>query len=252
MLGVDFEGMSFSDAFLICDIAATLPGWEQERRFYFDPVWNPGRQVLIHPCPHGLYRIDWQVEPDFDLDAERSSGRLDHRIRQIIGDSPYSVDWSSVYHYARIASRFRAGRVFLAGDLAHLVAPFGARGLNSGVPDVENAAWKIAWTMRGCGAGAARDVRDGAAGCSGREPRGDDCDDGLPRAALARGQGTPGRGARGGAARRRGEGPRRLGPPLRALLVRRLAADHSRSRPQVAGAAPTRRAARTRARGDPA
>lgn len=150
MLGVDFEGMSFSDAFLICDIAATLPGWEQERRFYFDPVWNPGRQVLIHPCPHGLYRIDWQVEPDFDLDAERSSGRLDHRIRQIIGDSPYSVDWSSVYHFhARIASRFRAERVFLAGDLAHLVAPFGARGLNSGVPDVENAAWKIAWTMRG-------------------------------------------------------------------------------------------------------
>lgn len=150
MLGVDFEGTSFTDAFLICDIEATLPGWEQERRFYFDPVWNPGRQVLIHPCPHGLYRIDWQVEPDFDLDAERSSGRLDHRIRQIIGESPYRVDWSSVYHFhARMASRFRAGRVFLAGDLAHLVAPFGARGLNSGVPDVENAAWKIAWTLRG-------------------------------------------------------------------------------------------------------
>ncbi|WP_353507491.1 FAD-dependent monooxygenase [Intrasporangium sp.] len=150
MLGVDFGGTSFTDAFLICDIEATLPGWEQERRFYFDPSWNPGRQVLIHPCPHGLYRIDWQVEPDFDLDVERSSGRLHRRIRQIIGDSPYRLEWSTVYHFhARIASRFRVGRVLLAGDLAHLVAPFGARGLNSGVPDVENAAWKIAWTMRG-------------------------------------------------------------------------------------------------------
>jgi 3-(3-hydroxy-phenyl)propionate hydroxylase len=152
MVGVEFEGRSFDDAFLICDIEATLPGWEQERRFYFDPTWNPGRQVLIHPCPGGLYRIDWQVEPGFDLDAERESGRLDARIRQIVGDAPYRLDWSSVYRFhSRVASQFLTGRVLLAGDLAHVVAPFGARGLNSGVPDVENAAWKIAYSLRGWG-----------------------------------------------------------------------------------------------------
>ena len=50
-LGVTFEGESFDDRFLICDIRADLPGWENERRFYFDPVWNPDRQVLIHPVP---------------------------------------------------------------------------------------------------------------------------------------------------------------------------------------------------------
>jgi pentachlorophenol monooxygenase/3-(3-hydroxy-phenyl)propionate hydroxylase len=150
LLGVSFEGRSFDDAFLICDIEAELPGWEHERRFYFDSVWNPGRQVLIHPCPGGLYRIDWQVEPGFDLEAERAAGALDARIRQIIGDRPYRLDWSSVYHFhSRIASSFAAGRVLLAGDVAHLVAPFGARGLNSGVGDVENAAWKIAFTLRG-------------------------------------------------------------------------------------------------------
>ncbi len=149
-LGVSFDGRTFDDAFLICDIEAQLTGWEQERRFYFDPVWNPGRQVLIHPCPGGLFRIDWQVEPDFDLEAERADGRLDARIRQVIGDQPYRLDWTSVYRFhARIASRFRTGRVFLAGDMAHLVSPFGARGLNSGVPDVENAAWKIAFALRG-------------------------------------------------------------------------------------------------------
>jgi pentachlorophenol monooxygenase/3-(3-hydroxy-phenyl)propionate hydroxylase len=150
LLQVDFEGRTFDDAFLICDIEARLPGWEQERRFYFDPVWNPGRQVLIHPCPDGLYRIDWQVDPDFDLDAEQAAGRLDTRIRQVIGDQPYRLDWTSVYRFhARVASRFRVGRVLLAGDMAHLVSPFGARGLNSGVPDAENAAWKIAFALRG-------------------------------------------------------------------------------------------------------
>lgn len=149
-LGVDFDGRTFDDAFLICDIEATLPGWEQERRFYFDPAWNPGRQVLIHPCPDGLFRIDWQVDPGFDLEAERADGRLDARIRDVIGDQPYRLDWTSVYRFhARIASRFRVGRVLLAGDMAHLVSPFGARGLNSGVPDAENAAWKIAFALRG-------------------------------------------------------------------------------------------------------
>jgi 2-polyprenyl-6-methoxyphenol hydroxylase-like FAD-dependent oxidoreductase len=150
LLGVGFEGRSFADAFLICDIRAELPGWENERRFYFDPVWNPGRQVLIHPCPGGLFRIDWQVDPSFDLDQARADGSLDARIRQVIGDRPYEIDWTSVYTFhARIADRFRSGRVLLAGDLAHLVAPFGARGLNSGVGDADNAAWKLAFVLRG-------------------------------------------------------------------------------------------------------
>jgi 3-(3-hydroxy-phenyl)propionate hydroxylase len=151
-LSVTFDGRTFDDAFLICDIRAELPGWENERRFYFDPPWNPGRQVLIHPCPDSVYRIDWQVEPGFELDAARADGSLDRRIRQVIGDQDYDLVWSSVYRFhARIADRFQVGRVLLAGDLAHLVAPFGARGLNSGVGDVDNAAWKVAFALRGWG-----------------------------------------------------------------------------------------------------
>ncbi|RCV48091.1 FAD-dependent monooxygenase, partial [Marinitenerispora sediminis] len=149
-LGVAFDGRSFADRFLICDIRADLPGWERERRFYFDPEWNPGRQVLIHPCPGSVYRIDWQVPPDFDLAREEASGGLDRRIRMIVGDRGYEVVWRSVYRFhTRVASRMRVGRVLLAGDLAHLVAPFGARGLNSGVHDAENAAWKLAFVARG-------------------------------------------------------------------------------------------------------
>jgi hypothetical protein len=113
-------------------------------------VWNPGRQVLIHPCPDSTFRIDWQVPPDFDLAAEEASGGLDRRIRQVIGDRPHEVVWRSVYRFhSRVVDRMRVGRVLVAGDAAHLVSPFGARGLNSGVLDAENAAWKLAFVRRG-------------------------------------------------------------------------------------------------------
>ena len=150
LLGVSFAGNSFDDRFLICDIRAELPGWATERRFYFDPQWNPGRQVLIHPCPGSTFRIDWQVPADYDLDAEVASGALDGRIRQIIGERDYEIVWKSVYRFhSRCVDRMRRGRVLIAGDAAHLVSPFGARGLNSGVADAENAAWKIAYVGRG-------------------------------------------------------------------------------------------------------
>ncbi|TDQ49286.1 FAD-dependent monooxygenase [Actinorugispora endophytica] len=154
LMGVGFPGGSFDDRFLICDIRADLP-FPNERRFYFDPEWNPGRQVLVHQCPDSTWRIDWQVPDDYDLEAERAGGALDERVRRITGDRPYDIVWSSVYRFhERCAERFRVGRVLLAGDAAHLYAPFGARGLNSGVQDAENLGWKIA-AARALPAGAA-------------------------------------------------------------------------------------------------
>lgn len=148
-LEVPFEGHSFDDQFLICDIRAELD-FPLERRFYFDPPWNPGRQVLVHPQPDHVWRIDWQVPRDFDLDADRANGALDRRIRQIAGDRPYEVVWASRYRFhQRLAASYRVGRCFLVGDAAHLMAPFGARGLNSGLQDAENLAWKLAHVIHG-------------------------------------------------------------------------------------------------------
>jgi 2-polyprenyl-6-methoxyphenol hydroxylase-like FAD-dependent oxidoreductase len=149
LLGVGFPGRSFPDQFLIADVRAELP-FPHERRFYFDPEWNPGRQVLVHEQPDLLWRIDWQVPADYDLAAERASGALDACIHRIVGQRPYEIVWLSVYRFhERVADRFRIGRVFLAGDAAHLFAPFGARGLNSGVQDAENLAWKLAAVHHG-------------------------------------------------------------------------------------------------------
>jgi 2-polyprenyl-6-methoxyphenol hydroxylase-like FAD-dependent oxidoreductase len=145
LLGVDFPGKSFNDRFLIADVRAELPGFPRdERRFFFDPPSNPGRQILIHPQPDGEWRIDWQVAPETDVEAERASGKLDARIRALL-DEPYELVWLTAYRFhSRLASRFRVGRVFLAGDAAHLMAPFGARGMNSGVEDATSLASALA------------------------------------------------------------------------------------------------------------
>ena len=148
--GMGFPGHSFPDLFLICDIRARLP-FPRERRFYFDPPSNPGRQVLIHPQPDDTWRIDWQVPPGTDIDAERASGALDRRVRAVVGEATdYQLQWLTLYRFhQRLVERFRVGRVMLAGDAAHLVSPFGARGLNSGVADAENLAWKLALVLGG-------------------------------------------------------------------------------------------------------
>jgi 2-polyprenyl-6-methoxyphenol hydroxylase-like FAD-dependent oxidoreductase len=151
LLGIEFPGKSFNDRFLIADVRAELPGFPRdERRFFFDPPSNRGRQILIHPQPDGEWRIDWQVAPETDVEAERASGVLDARIRALVGAAPYELVWVTAYRFhQRLASRFRVGRVFLAGDAAHLMAPFGARGMNSGVEDVGNLAAKLAAVVGG-------------------------------------------------------------------------------------------------------
>ena len=142
LLDIPFEGFSFGDRFIIADVRVDLDFATPERRFYFDPPWNPGRQVLLHPQPNGVWRIDWQVAEDVELTG-------DH-IRAIVGDKPYEVVWQSTYRFhQRRAQTFRDGRILLAGDAAHVMSPFGARGLNSGICDADNAAWKIAADRRG-------------------------------------------------------------------------------------------------------
>ncbi|MFN0175276.1 MAG: FAD-dependent monooxygenase [Saprospiraceae bacterium] len=147
LLELPFPGETFQDRFLIADIRADLD-WPQEPRFFFNHPSHRGPSVLIHPQPGGIWRIDWQLGANADIEAERSSEPMDARIRALIGDTPYTLEWLSDYRFhQRILDQFRHGQVFFAGDSAHLVAPFGARGLNSAVHDVENLCWKIALVL---------------------------------------------------------------------------------------------------------
>lgn len=134
-LGIRMQGKSSINRFLITDIRAKLP-FPRERRFYYDPESNRGRQILIMPQPDDIWRIDWQVGADVTLEDEERTGKLDERIRAVIGDEPYEIVWTSLYQFHNlVADSFRDKRVFLAGDAAHLMSPFGGRGMNSGVAD---------------------------------------------------------------------------------------------------------------------
>ena len=149
LTGVAWIGQTYADRFLITDIQADLP-FARERHFHYDPPFNPGRQLVMHAQPGNVWRIDWQLPPDADIEAERRTGALEQRIRDVIGSVPYKIEWLSTYRFhQRVVEHFRVGDVFFAGDAAHALPPYGARGMNSGIQDADNLAWKLAWVLRG-------------------------------------------------------------------------------------------------------
>ncbi|WP_037068363.1 FAD-dependent monooxygenase [Pseudonocardia acaciae] len=146
-LGIPYEGWQTEGRFLVADFEVDLP-FAVERRLWFRPPFYPSGIVLLHCMGAGKWRIDWQVDPGeiVDLDPDRMA----ERVRAVIGDRPFTVLRANTYTFQqRRAGRFRDGRVLLAGDAAHVVSPFGARGMNSGLEDAENLAWKLAFVLTG-------------------------------------------------------------------------------------------------------
>ncbi len=149
LVGVRWTGYSHLDQFLITDIRVRLP-LVKERHFHYDPSCNPGRQLVMHPQPNDIWRVDWQLPPDADIEQERASGAFDQRVRAVIGDVPYEIDWVSTYRFhQRVVENMKVGRIMFAGDAAHALPPYGARGMNSGIQDADNLAWKLAAVIDG-------------------------------------------------------------------------------------------------------
>ncbi|WP_192484882.1 MULTISPECIES: FAD-dependent monooxygenase [Cysteiniphilum] len=149
LTGVNFSGYTHKDRFLITDIKANI-ALTKERHFHFDPNFNPGRQLVMHPQPDNIWRIDWQLPPDADIEGEKENGQLDRRIRAVIGNIPYQIDWISTYRFhQRVVDQFRLNRLFYAGDAAHSFPPYGSRGMNSGIQDADNLAWKLWLVVKG-------------------------------------------------------------------------------------------------------
>jgi len=152
-LGLRLEGNSYEGRYLIADILLRS-GHPTERRAWFDPPSNPGSTVLMHRQPEDLWRVDYQLRDDEDDVAEqredRVRARIDAHLTMIGETSDYELVWISLYKaHCLTLPRFRHGRVLFAGDAAHLVPIFGVRGLNSGIDDAGNLAWKLAACVQG-------------------------------------------------------------------------------------------------------
>lgn len=148
-MGLDFAGRVFEERFLIADVEmqAEFPA---ERWFWFEPPFHGGQSALLHKQPDNIYRIDLQLGWDADPDEEKKPENVIPRIEKMLGHRNFELDWVSVYTFqCRRLDRFVHDRVVFAGDSAHIVSPFGARGGNGGIQDVDNLIWKLALVLRG-------------------------------------------------------------------------------------------------------
>lgn len=152
MLGLDFVGRMFEDNFLIADVVMPdSPKFPVERRFWFDPPFNRGQSALLHKQPDNVWRIDLQLGWNIDRQREAQPENVIPRLKAFLGeDADFTLDWVSIYTFqCRRMERFRHGRILFAGDAAHQVSPFGARGANSGLQDADNLAWKLKLVLDG-------------------------------------------------------------------------------------------------------
>lgn len=150
MLGLDFVGRIFEDNFLIADVVMEAD-FPTERWFWFDPPFNRGQSALLHKQPDNVWRIDLQLGWDVDKEEEKKPENVIPRLKTMLGeDVKFELEWVSIYTFqCRRMEQFRKGRVIFAGDSAHQVSPFGARGANSGLQDTDNLIWKLKLVMEG-------------------------------------------------------------------------------------------------------
>jgi 2-polyprenyl-6-methoxyphenol hydroxylase-like FAD-dependent oxidoreductase len=150
-------GSSMVNILFRADLRAVTRGHEFFTGILANPVIPMGMLMAIDG------RERWVLHVPFDpARGETAEDFTPERCRELvrrgaIGELPAGtpevpVEILSILPWrvaARLADRFRAGRVFLAGDAAHVVPPTGGFGLNSGVADAHNLAWKLAWALRG-------------------------------------------------------------------------------------------------------
>jgi 2-polyprenyl-6-methoxyphenol hydroxylase-like FAD-dependent oxidoreductase len=146
-LRIDFPGGTYARYFYVADVEASGPPMNGELHVAFDgadfvacfPMKGASRARLIGT-----------VRDDVERKEKLGWGDVDRSIVERLRIQVTRVNWFSTYHvHHRVAAAFRAGRALLLGDAAHIHSPVGGQGMNTGIGDAVNLAWKLAATLRG-------------------------------------------------------------------------------------------------------
>jgi 2-polyprenyl-6-methoxyphenol hydroxylase-like FAD-dependent oxidoreductase len=147
-LGTGFPGGTYTGLFYVADVDAAGPAADSEIHVDLEeaeflavfPLKGTGRLRLVGP-------IQWDPDREHrDLTFDDVSERAIRNLKLTIA----RVNWFSTYRvHHRVAARFRDGRAFLLGDAAHVHSPVGGQGMNTGIGDAVNLAWKLAAVLHG-------------------------------------------------------------------------------------------------------
>jgi 2-polyprenyl-6-methoxyphenol hydroxylase-like FAD-dependent oxidoreductase len=147
-LGTGFAGGTYRQVFYVADVEAAGPALNGELHADLDeadflavfPLAGEGRARLIGTVRDE--RADHAETLKFEDVSGRAIDNLKVRVRK--------VNWFSTYHiHHRVTEHFRKGRAFLLGDAAHIHSPAGGQGMNTGIGDAVNLAWKLAAVLTG-------------------------------------------------------------------------------------------------------
>ena len=147
-LGLSFDGLTYRIRPMLADVrvrdARDAQPWPRLRN-------DRGGVTPAFRLRDGLWRIIRLEPPHPDRGESVTDAEVRRRAREVLGDGPpVEVVWASRFHiHLRSSPRFRVGRVVLAGDAAHVHSPAAGLGMNAGIQDAHNLAWKLAYALRG-------------------------------------------------------------------------------------------------------
>jgi 3-(3-hydroxy-phenyl)propionate hydroxylase len=145
IIGATLTGATYQQRWLIVDLASTKERLRQTR-----VVCNPARPLITLPGPDGIRRYEFMLHDGEDEAAATAPDFVRGLLAAHGPDADAPIVRRQVYTFhARVADRWQLGRIFIAGDAAHLSPPFAGQGMNSGIRDAHNLGWKLAKVVAG-------------------------------------------------------------------------------------------------------